>query len=80
MKQMTGATEYSQLLEAMEKTAPACAGDPRYIDDETTAETRADLAATCRACPLRVLCGAYASKAKPTGGYWPTATQNRRNG
>lgn len=77
---MPGAGQYITLMDAINHTEPDCQGDNRYIDDGISTATRAELAAICAACPLLDPCRAYARAARPTGGYWPGAERNRRNG
>lgn len=77
---MKGAQEYVALLDALDEHTPACHGDPRFIDDTANTAARAELAQICRACPVRTPCRAYAVTARPTGGYWPGMTWNRKNG
>lgn len=65
---MTRATDaYTELLEAMEDYRPKCRDDIRFISDDYRA---AELAPTCRRCPVFPECETYAQIAKPKGGVW----------
>lgn len=65
-----GDLEYAALLAQMDDNTPNCANDPRFIQDELTELDRFQLRGLCRTCPLIEACQAYATAAKPKGGYW----------
>lgn len=71
--QERGTQQYAALVAAYEHTKPACADDPRYIQDREDVDTteQKDMTRICRTqCPLFDLCDAYATAAKPNGGMW----------
>lgn len=70
--QERGIAEYSALVNAMSHTQPACANDPRFILEPAQLDdaNKTALKVICRWCPLADRCGAYARKARPSGGFW----------
>lgn len=58
---------YMALMAEIERHGSRCAGDDRFIDDDTPA---AELAPICDRCPAREACEAFAAAEKPLGGIW----------
>lgn len=66
------AAEFQRLARALEYLDPACRDDARFIADaeDLSSDDTTAMAATCARCPLLELCEAYATRARPVGGYW----------
>jgi hypothetical protein len=61
---------WDALNEALQDARPACAGQALFTADSLTADQRGDCSSICARCPVLHLCGAYATAAKVTSGFW----------
>lgn len=71
---------YTALQTALIDITPPCSNDPRYIAnrEELTSDTRMQMIAGCRSCPVRDLCEQYATTARPEAGMWAGRYYERR--
>lgn len=67
-----GAAEYAALTDALTETRVPCEDDRRYLLDKNDIDSGdlIQMRARCRTCPLRALCDAYATVARPPAGMW----------
>ncbi len=70
-----GEEEYRALARALDTHTPRCIDDERFIaeDLERVEVTRLGLT-VCNPCPIKALCAAYATKARPPAGIWAGKT------
>ena len=67
-----GAAEYRALTGALERVAPLCRDDWRFVHDANQIDDadRNRMRLICGGCPLKALCAAYADAARPPAGMW----------
>ena len=61
---------YAALVAAMDQTPALCEGDDRFISDELTDADQTPMRELCALCPLRALCGAYATTSRVQAGFF----------
>lgn len=70
MPRLRGEDEYTALLAAMKRSAPACHGDDAFTSDTVAEAEIGRLASICRACPIFAECEAFAAASRPSVGVW----------
>ncbi|WP_415132667.1 WhiB family transcriptional regulator [Microbacterium sp.] len=79
---MTAAHAWEALSAALTVSAPACAGDDRFVDDGRAHSANQDLVPICAGCPVFAACRAYAhAEARHRiVGFWAGRRRGTRQG